>query len=84
MIGHEVMSKGLEIYFSRHKWTNTTLPDFIGALDEAYRASPNPELGPSFNFASWADTWLKSSGANRVAAEAAYKEDGTLESLKIK
>lgn len=32
LMGWDTFCKGLEIYFNRHKWTNTTLPDFIGAL----------------------------------------------------
>lgn len=32
LMGWEAFSNGLKIYFNRHKWGNTELPDFIGAL----------------------------------------------------
>jgi aminopeptidase N len=32
LIGWDTFTNGLKIYFQRHKWGNTTLPDFIGAI----------------------------------------------------
>lgn len=37
IIGHETMSKGLTLYFKKHEWGNTTLPDFVGCLEDAYK-----------------------------------------------
>ena len=36
ILGRDVMSKGLKIYFDKHQWKNTQLPDFVGALEEAW------------------------------------------------
>jgi aminopeptidase N len=32
LMGWETFSHGLKIYFKKHAWSNTELPDFIGAL----------------------------------------------------
>jgi len=32
LIGWETFTSGLKIYFNKYQWTNTTLPDFIGAI----------------------------------------------------
>ena len=32
LIGWDTFCKGLHIYFDKFKWTNTTLPDFIGSI----------------------------------------------------
>jgi aminopeptidase N len=37
ILGHETMSKGLAVYFQKHEWGNTTLPDFVKCLEDAYR-----------------------------------------------
>jgi aminopeptidase N len=36
MLGRDIIMKGLEIYFSKHKWSNTELKDYIGAMNDAY------------------------------------------------
>jgi len=37
ILGYETMSKGLAKYFATYEWKNTTLPDFVNCLDEAYK-----------------------------------------------
>jgi aminopeptidase N len=36
LMGWETFCDGLKIYFSKHAWGNTTLEDFIGALQLGY------------------------------------------------
>ena len=36
VLGYETMSRGLHAYFEKHSWGNTTLPDFVSCLAEAY------------------------------------------------
>ncbi len=43
LIGWETFTNGLKIYFNKYQWTNTTLPDFIGAIQEAVDASDAKE-----------------------------------------
>ena len=54
LMGWETFCKGLKIYFNRHSWTNTELPHFIAALQEAYDASGLEVL----NLTNWAESWL--------------------------
>jgi aminopeptidase N len=37
VVGYDTFKAGLHTYFARHAWGNTTLPDFVNALDEAYK-----------------------------------------------
>lgn len=32
LLGWETFTQGLKIYFGKYKWSNTTLPDFIGSI----------------------------------------------------
>ncbi len=49
--------KGIQIYFNRHRYSNSTLADFIAALEE----------GSQKNLARWTKEWLRSKGLNTVA-----------------
>ena len=83
IIGHDTMSKGLTMYFKKYEWQNTTLPDFVGCFDEAYRASGDKSLGADFDLVAWSDTWLNTSGVNTLEPILELA-DGKLKSLKIK
>lgn len=39
MMGWDTFCNGLKLYFKRHAWTNTTLNDFIGALQDGYNST---------------------------------------------
>ena len=79
-----MFSKGLKIYFDRHKWKNTELKDFVAALEEAWQASGNTSMGSDFNLTTWCDSWLKTSGVNIIEPLLELTADGTIQSLKIK
>lgn len=51
LMGWDTFCEGLKIYFKRHSWTNTTLHDFIDALQAGYLKS-YPEGG--FDLHDWA------------------------------
>lgn len=84
MLGYDVMSKGLAIYFNKYEWKNTELPDFVGALEQAYVESGDKSMGEDFNLTNWCNTWLKSSGINILEPVVEHNEDGSIKSLKIK
>jgi aminopeptidase N len=65
-MGWDTFCEGIKIYFQRHKWTNTTLPDFIRALQEGYDKCTT---GGTLNLTSWAKDWIQSKGSNRIVAE---------------
>ena len=66
-MGYETIKKGLHNYFKKHQWKNTTLPDFINCLAEAYNESKDKSMGTDFDFIEWSDSWLKTSGVNILA-----------------
>lgn len=55
LMGWDTFTSGLKIYFTKHKWTNTTLPDFIGALQQGYDAAGREE---KLDLNAWAKEWL--------------------------
>ena len=83
IIGHETMSKGLSVYFKKYEWENTTLPDFVGCLEDAYKQSGDKSLGEGFDVSDWSDYWLNSSGINTLEPVVEV-QNGQLKSLKIK
>jgi len=78
ILGKDVMSKGLKIYFDKHQWKNTQLPDFVGALEEAWKASGNTSMGAEWSLTDWCDTWLKSSGINIIEPVVDLNSDGSV------
>ncbi len=56
-LGSESFQKGIRLYFDRHRFSNTRLSDFIGALEE----------GSGKDLKRWSRDWLRSSGLNSVS-----------------
>jgi len=55
LMGWEVFCKGLKIYFKRHAWSNTELPDFINCMQTGFNESrPDEEL----DLDNWSEKWL--------------------------
>lgn len=81
MLGREVITRGLGIYFSRHQWKNTELKDFIGALNDAYKTYGNQALGADFDLWEWSDQWLSSSGVNILEPVIDYAANGSVAKL---
>lgn len=79
LMGWETFSKGLKIYFGRHAWGNTTLTQFIQALQEGYN-SEFPEGDLDLN--KWADSWLRTKGPNKISYEMTQAE-GKITSFKF-
>ena len=83
VLGYDVIKKGLHQYFEKYQWKNTTLPDFVGCLQEAYESSENKSMGPDFNFTDWCDTWLNTSGINVLEPVVEFDGD-TIKTFQIK
>lgn len=64
--------KGIQDYMKAHAYENTTLPDFIGALQKHTKQDLN----------LWADRWLRQSGTDTVAATWACQDD-RLKEIKL-
>lgn len=72
-VGEEAFFAGCRDYFDRHAWSNTTLADFLGALE---RASGR-------DLAAWRDEWLLTTGVNRLAVDAEVADDDTYRSVTV-
>ncbi len=72
-VGQDEFLAGCRDYFERHAWGNTTLSDFLGALER----SSGRELG------AWRDEWLRTTGVNFLTPAIEVAEDGTYGSVSI-
>ncbi len=57
-IGKEGFRDGMRHYFKTYAWGNTTLPEFLGAL----------ETGSGKELGDWSRKWLEAAGVNTLAA----------------
>jgi len=72
-VGQEEFLAGCRDYFDRHAWGNTTLADFLAALERA----SGRELD------SWRDAWLLTTGVNALSLEVTRGDDGTIADLHV-
>jgi aminopeptidase N len=72
-VGQDEFLAGCRDYFARHAWGNTTLADFLGALE---RASGR-------DLAAWRDEWLLTTGLARLELELSIGDDGTYERAAV-
>jgi len=72
-VGQERFLAGCRDYFDRHAWGNTTLTDFLAALERA----SGRELD------SWRDAWLLTTGLNELELEVTAGDDGTYTEVAV-
>jgi aminopeptidase N len=72
-VGQDEFLAGCRDYFARHAWGNTTLSDFLGALE---RASGR-------DLAAWRDEWLLTTGLARLELDLEVGEDGAYEAVTV-
>jgi len=72
-VGQERFLAGCRDYFDRHAWGNTTLTDFLAALERA----SGREL------TSWRDAWLLTTGLNELELEVAIGDDGSYTEVAV-
>jgi aminopeptidase N len=72
-VGQDAFLAGCRDYFERHAWGNTTLADFLAALERA----SGREL------AAWSDEWLRTTGVNLLTPEVELGPDDTYASVTI-
>ncbi len=63
----------IRLYFQRHAWSNTSLEDFLTALDQT----------TSRDIFSWATAWLQTSGLSSIQTERSYSSDGQLKEFYL-
>ncbi|HLZ94225.1 MAG TPA: aminopeptidase N, partial [Candidatus Dormibacteraeota bacterium] len=72
-VGEDAFFDGLKLYFKRHQYGNTELPDFLGPLEEA----------SGRDLHSWSRLWLETAGVNTIGAE--YEvEDGRISGAALR
>lgn len=72
-VGRENFISGLQKYFAKHAWANTTLKDLFDELEAT--------SGRSLD--TWAATWLQTAGVNTLSPELEFEGD-TYASVAIK
>ena len=73
-VGAEGFKKGVQHYFKKHAWGNTTRADFIEAIS----------VGSNTNLDLWTKNWLLTAGLNKVKLDWECSEDGKISSFIIK
>jgi aminopeptidase N len=73
-VGQDAFLAGCRDYFERHAWGNTTLADFLAALE---RASGR-------DLTAWRDEWLRTTGVNVLTPEVTVSGDGTYSAVAIR
>jgi aminopeptidase N len=59
LVGEETFFVGVSRYLERHAWGNSTLADFLVAIEEACGR----------DLATWADTWLRTPGVSTLRVD---------------
>ncbi|MFD9129775.1 aminopeptidase N [Kitasatospora sp. NPDC059571] len=72
-VGQDAFFQGVQAYFKRHAWGNTTLPDLLGALEEA----------SGRDLKTWSKAWLETAGINVLRPELHINSDGEIESFAV-
>ncbi|WP_130798448.1 aminopeptidase N [Streptomyces otsuchiensis] len=73
-VGMDEFFQGVQSYFKRHAWGNTTLPDLLGALEET----------SGRDLSTWSRKWLETAGINVLRPEITVSEDGTMTAFAIR
>ncbi len=72
-VGQDEFLAGCRDYFARHAWGNTTLSDFLAALERA----SGRDLG------GWRDAWLLTTGVNRLTVDLDVDDDGRYRTVTV-
>jgi len=72
-VGQDEFLAGCRDYFDRHAWGNTTLSDFLAAL----------ERSSGRDLSAWRDEWLRTTGVNLLTPEVEVAADGTYTAVRI-
>ena len=72
-VGEDEFVAGLRVYFRRHAWGNTDLPDLLHALEE----TSGRDLG------SWSKEWLQTAGVNTMRPVFEVDADGRYTSFAV-
>lgn len=72
-VGRDAFFAGISQYFTDHAWSNTTLPDFLTALEAA----------SGRDLSAWAKVWLQEAGVSVIRPELLVSADGVVEKARL-
>ncbi|MFI6580332.1 aminopeptidase N [Embleya sp. NPDC050493] len=72
-VGEDEFFAGARSYFKKHAWGNTTLADFLSALEET----------SGRDLKSWSADWLETSGVNTLRPAIETDADGVITSFAV-
>lgn len=75
MIGQETFQEGMRYYFSKYAWGNTTIVDFLEALESVSKGKLSAK--------EWSAEWLETAGLNTLQLQIESVE-GKVTSCSIK
>lgn len=64
IIGEKTFSQALGVYFKKHAWSNASLEDFIGVLNEEYKKTG----ADGIKLEDWTHEWLNTAGLNECTS----------------
>ncbi|GAB3111390.1 aminopeptidase N [Streptomyces calidiresistens] len=73
-VGEDAFFRGVQAYFKRHAWGNTTLPDLLTALEET----------SGRDLSAWSRAWLETAGINILRPEITTDADGVITSFAVR
>ncbi|MDB1086735.1 aminopeptidase N [Streptomyces sp. ACA25] len=73
-VGMDEFFTGVQAYFKRHEWGNTTLPDLLKALEET----------SGRDLTTWSQKWLETAGINVLRPEIVTDASGVITSFAVR
>ncbi|MCX4746305.1 aminopeptidase N [Kitasatospora sp. NBC_01287] len=73
-VGQDAFFQGVQAYFKRHAWGNTTLADLLGALEEA----------SGRDLKAWSKAWLQTAGINVLRPELTVDAEGVITAFAVR
>ncbi|MQS08937.1 aminopeptidase N [Streptomyces alkaliphilus] len=73
-VGEDAFFRGVQAYFKRHAWGNTTLPDLLTALEET----------SGRDLSAWSRAWLETAGINILRPEVTTDAEGVITSFAVR
>eukprot|EP00727_Mastigamoeba_balamuthi_P010400 m51a1_g5983 hypothetical protein (881) ;mRNA; r:255994-258849 len=79
VVGMEGFREGMRYYFNNHKWGNTTIENFIEAINIGAQHASSQRLP-----ANWIDMWLLKAGLNSLHPVIEANAAGVVTSLRVR
>eukprot|EP00727_Mastigamoeba_balamuthi_P008373 m51a1_g4158 hypothetical protein (884) ;mRNA; f:261359-264068 len=78
VVGTDAFREGLRLYFGKHKWGNTSIADFVAAINAGTQKVSGHGLPDG-----WIEQWLSLAGLNTLETSVA-SEGGVVKSVRLR